>query len=381
MNNSVVTGSILWISSVLIFSNHRRYFDKQSQQRQVEHSSRTKRSESSDHFEDRDQLPTLLTLFLSILLGSSKDIWGDAENDRDPDGSMLSISVDNFIPSNEERLEFRSLCGSSSTSLSHILPHVLGQRCLLTLLAHPFTKKIIPFNLLGALHLRSYFEVFDDSRMGRFIDGDHSSKFSMKASLWGISPSPNGKGTEIVLSLTLKESDAECSNDVWRETLIWYSPKTIRGQEGFKGTATQIIEKFNDVCPDFKNLDKHDEASMINAFTCKISETSRFGWLSGDVNPIHMSTPMAWLFGQRSRIAHGAMVVGKALDHLERQFPGLLSPIHRSFAVTFKGPIPCGSSVTLQLPLHCDAGALSGVDMYDNKNSRPSICLRAYQSS
>lgn len=344
-----------------------------------------KQSESIARLKDRNQLPELLSLFLSIVLGTPiKACGGDAGNDCCPDGSLVSISVGNFIPSRDELSELRSLCGSSNAMLSHLLPHVLGQRCLLTLLTHRRSKKIIPFNLLGALHLRSYFEILDNSRLRRYIDVDASaasaSNFAMTASLWGTSRSPNGKGTEIVLTLTLHESDDKSSNEVWRETLIWYSPNTLRDGDGHS-SATQIIEKFNIVCPDFKNLDKKEDISVSNAFVCKSSETTRFGWLSGDVNPIHMSTPMAWLFGQRSRIAHGAMAVGKALSYLERQSPLLLSSVHQSFGVALKGPVPCGSSVTLQLSPPCDADALGGVDLYSNMNTRPSICLRAFKLS
>jgi hypothetical protein len=345
-----------------------------------------KQSEHVANLKDRDQLPTLFSLFLSIVWGTpSKACDGDAGNDCCPDGSLVSISVGNFIPSRDELSELRSLCGSSNAMLSHLLPHVLGQRCLLTLLAHPRSKKIIPFSLLGALHLRSYFEILDNSRLRRYIDVDAStvsaSNFAMTASLWGTSRSPNGKGTEIVLTLTLHESDDKSSKEVWRETLIWYSPNTLRGGEGPHSTAEQMIDKFNAVCPDFKNLDKKDDISVSNAFVCKSSETTRFGWLSGDVNPIHMSTPMAWLFGQRSRIAHGAMAVGKALSYLERQSPLLLSSIHLSFGVALKGPVPCGSSLTLQLSPPCDTDALGGVDLYSNMNTRPSICMRAFKSS
>eukprot|EP01033_Poteriospumella_lacustris_P019188 gene19188-13861_t len=88
----------------------------------------------------------------------------------------------------------------------------------------------------------------------------------MTASFWGTSRSPNGKGTEIVLTLTLHESDDKSSNEVWRETLIWYSPSTLRGGEGPHSTAEHMIDKFNAVCPDFKNLDKKEDISVSNAF-------------------------------------------------------------------------------------------------------------------
>lgn len=382
-DNRIIAGSILWTSSIVVLTVHRRCHHNNLQSGS---SSPSKQSESIAHLRDRAELPALSSLFLSLVLGTPiQASHGDNGNGCCPDGSIVSISVGNFIPSRDELSKFRSLCGSSNTTLSHLLPHVLGQRCLLTLLADPRSKKVIPFSLLGALHLRSYFEIIDNTRMGRFIDAEVStaqtSNFAMTASLWGTSWSPNGKGTEIVLTLTLHESVGNSLFDIWRETLIWYSPNTLRDGEGPHSTAAQIIEKLNAACPDFKNLDRKDDSSVLNAFACKTSETTEFGWLSGDVNPIHMSTPMAWLFGQRSRIAHGAMVVAKALSYLEQEYPLSLSSIHQSFGVALKGPVPCGSSVTLQLPPPCDTGALGGVDLYSNMNTRPSICLRAFKSS
>ena len=66
--------------------------------------------------------------------------------------------------------------------------------------------------------------------------------------------------------------------------------------------------------------------------------------LSGDINPIHMSDILAVLFGQKGRIAHGFMVLGKAFSTLKVD-----TLDHVAFYL--KGPTPHSTEVSLMASL------------------------------
>lgn len=61
-----------------------------------------------------------------------------------------------------------------------------------------------------------------------------------------------------------------------------------------------------------------------------------------DYNPIHIATPLAWLFGFKKSIAHGMWVSARALGEMNH-----LEDISE-FDLAFKGPVYNGSVVTLQ---------------------------------
>ena len=61
-----------------------------------------------------------------------------------------------------------------------------------------------------------------------------------------------------------------------------------------------------------------------------------------DYNPIHIATPLAWLFGFKKSIAHGMWVSARALGELES-----IEDISE-FDLAFKGPVYTGSVVIVQ---------------------------------
>lgn len=338
----------------------------------------TKTSSRAQVLKNRQELPTFKDLAINILVGEQKN--KSIENIQNENGSLLSVSVEDFSFSPNEYNEFCQLCGDGMATISHIFPHVLGQTSLLALISHPQAKNVIPFSLIGAVHLRSYFETLDSTRLSDFINqrSNHvigETTYSMNAELWGVVPSSNGKGTEIVLTLSLWGFAKNNLEEIWRETLIWYSSNKLPVNfTAPDSQAQKIISKLSQLCPDFSNISETVGDHMKDVSVCSGAETWRFGCLSGDVNPIHMSTPLAWMLGQKGRIAHGAMVIGKVLSVLEKtQKLNAASGILTQFGVSLKGPVPCGSTISLRLD-----PSLKKIDIFSGNSSRPSICLRSF---
>ena len=102
-----------------------------------------------------------------------------------------------------------------------------------------------------------------------------------------------------------------------------------------KLSSTSFTSQQNSGACDFTNLDEKD---VVENRHIKIigNDIWRFSMFSGDVNPIHTSNLLAYLFGQKGRIAHGVMVMAKALSLIDN-IEGVHIP-NNKLGVSFKGP-------------------------------------------
>ena len=126
-----------------------------------------------------------------------------------------------------------------------------------------------------------------------------------------------------------------------------------------------------------------------NDFSVTGNDTWDFGAIFGDVNPIHMNGITAKLFGQKGRIVHGMHAVAKCLSLVETKLMATGDADHgntanhlvpsRSWAVSFKGPVPCGAKLAI-LKRSSSDGATS-VDLHVSGSKRPSICIRPISHS
>ncbi|HOZ45191.1 MAG TPA: MaoC/PaaZ C-terminal domain-containing protein [Candidatus Hydrogenedentes bacterium] len=102
----------------------------------------------------------------------------------------------------------------------------------------------------------------------------------------------------------------------------------------------------------------------------------RYARISGDLNPIHLATPLAWLFGFRRAIAHGMWCASRCLTEL----PSLPKGHALRYDVAFKGPVFAGKSVVLKAATSKDRHRF---DLFCAGNPRPVIkgALRSEPSS
>jgi acyl dehydratase len=288
---------------------------------------------------DRNGLPSMISLFIRLLIGKKTPpslVKEDTSSKKEKELLSVYVKELTFLPL--ELKEFIKLCGFSESSLFHVLPHVLGQRLLLALI----TNSHFPFSLMGALHLKSFFEVYEARLLEDFIRTISASPthgtFSMEAKYWGMLPNVK-HGTDIVVTLELFHNESK--KPVWKEILILFSKKKTTSTHP---KAKEIYDHYHELY-NFTNL--HEEGQEIHThgdIQSKGKETWVYGLLSGDVNPIHMSSWLAKLFGQKGRIAHGMMILGKALTQLESRD----SFVPLRLAVSFKGPVPCDSTVEIK---------------------------------
>ncbi|WDE97373.1 MaoC/PaaZ C-terminal domain-containing protein [Lentisphaera profundi] len=86
-------------------------------------------------------------------------------------------------------------------------------------------------------------------------------------------------------------------------------------------------------------LSKLDYRDPIASFAIPRNIGRRYARLCGDFNPIHISSPSAWLFGLKGSIAHGMWVTARALALILQQVDSL--------ELSFKGPVFTGGQVDL----------------------------------
>jgi hypothetical protein len=327
---------------------------------------------------ERNKLPGLVDLALATVF--QRKIRDVTSTSKDISEAKLKVLVENFQYTEDEKQQFIRLSGNNANNLRHMFPHALGQRNLLALISHTY----FPFKVLGALHKQSFFEIKNLSLLDTFCQSPPLPNiYAMEASFYGGIPGKK-KGSEIVVSLSLIHRPTD--QIIWLETLVWFTTQSCPVHDPI---ASQLLSKYNGLV-DFTNL---TSSKLMNSLIPHAYETRQFGWLTGDINPIHMHSLLAKLFGQQRDIAHGALVVGKALSLLANNNSNN-NPFAEDvmqFAISFKGPVNCESIVQMMSSSSScsissssnnnnsdSTGGGEGVDLICQGQDRPSITLRVF---
>lgn len=209
--------------------------------------------------------------------------------------------------------EFSHVAGSAPGHCCPlILPHVAAMPLHLAVL----TNGAFPVRLLGLVHVDNEIE-----QQRWLVPGE---SVALRASIEGFEDT--ARGHEFVL-----ETEARGEGGVlWRERsrLLARRPKA----EG--GGAPSVDEK----------TVSEGTAVSTTAWHCDAAIGRRYGWLSGDLNPIHLTDVTAKLFGFDRAIAHGMWMLSRIAHELGAGFPGGAIRI----AARFRAPVMLPSWVTLQ---------------------------------
>jgi hypothetical protein len=199
------------------------------------------------------------------------------------------------------------------------LPHVAAMPLHLAIL----TSDAFPVRLLGLVHVENEIE------QQRWLAADEP--ITLEASLEGYEDTP--RGHEFCLE-TIASIDAHV---VWRERSRFLARRPRRAGDGKTRSATEAA-------PDPPSV-------MTTSWHCDADIGRRYGWISGDMNPIHLTDVSARLFGFDRAIAHGMWTLGRIAHELGPQFPGGAVRL----AASFRAPIGLPSWVMLH-HWHTQAG-------------------------
>jgi acyl dehydratase len=168
------------------------------------------------------------------------------------------------------------------------LPHVAAMPLHLAIL----TSNAFPVRLLGLVHVENEIE------QQRWLAADEP--ISLRASLEGYDDTPRGH------EFSLETEASVDGNVVWRETSRVLARRPKRAGDGKPRSETA--------------LPVEPSAVTTTSWHCDADIGRRYGWISGDMNPIHLTDVSARLFGFDRAIAHGMWTLARIAHELGPQF-------------------------------------------------------------
>ena len=274
-----------------------------------------------------DSPPSLLPLFArsaaSLIPGSSRLPYIGAHGGRDiPDVvlSLPSASID------RDRLTaYDRVCGFSlSDTLPPTFIHVLAFPLHLKLMSDPS----FPFPAMGLVHIGN------EIVQRRPVDAGET--LSLRVAPTPLEPHPRGQ--QFCLRTEARVGDEV----VWEEV----SRILKRGGSGSSGGGSR------------GERSSSAEQELLATATWKLRGDlgRRYASVSGDVNPIHMHSLSAKLFGFPAAIAHGMWTKARCLAALQGRLPDAFS-----VEVAFRRPIVLPATVAFAEAPASDGGVRFGV--------------------
>jgi hypothetical protein len=237
---------------------------------------------------------------------------------------------------NPEKLNgYREVCGAASDGKLPIMyPQVMTSGVQLALMGS--TK--FPFRLLGLVHQRNrvlqHRAIGDAERMDVYCRTGESRVVK--------------QGLEFDM-LTLVKIDGELA---W-EAISTYLTRGRFGEPGEPPAGSRL--------PDLENATETVRLAVAGDMG------RRYAKVSGDYNPIHISSLLAPLFGFKRSIIHGMWSAAASIARLPGYAP--TGPVRYDLA--FKGPIFNGSKVEMRIADQCGGRRF---DMFCANNPRPCVC-------
>ena len=221
----------------------------------------------------------------------------------------LEASVESVTTRRGHLARYREVCGfDDDGSLPITYPHVLAMPLHVALLTHPrFIVRLMGLiHIANEIHLVRALPVDGRLRLRTWIEGHRDSDRGHEFDLF--TEAEDDKGT------------------AWHEksTLLARRPGGGGGRSARSARQALRYEK-----------PAENDAPTMTDIEVPRSVGRRYGWLSGDLNPIHLGDRGARLFGFDRAVAHGMWSMARALAALG---PDALAPPVR-VQVDFKFPL------------------------------------------
>lgn len=246
------------------------------------------------------------------------------------EGKLNKIKIDH-----ENLKKYCELCEIPESDFLPILyPHVLAGVVHLHVLTHPQ----FPIKLMGAIHKYNIVNMHRQIKKNETLD--------IHAKL--ASPRYYSKGVEFDL-ITEVYSNSEL---VWSEISTYFVRKSFGA-----------IKDAEDI-PFLTPVDCND---AVASWQLSILAGKKYAMICKDFNPIHISSPLAKLFGFKRDLVHGMCSAAQCLAKIDN-----IQKNGASIKIYFKGPSYMGSTLKLMR-----SSQVSGrYDLYCGKNDRPVISMQ-----
>jgi acyl dehydratase len=231
--------------------------------------------------------------------------WGRGGNLPDTHLARKGVSVDRA-----HLADYSRVC---RLPLNDVLPATYPHMLTFPLQMALMSDRSFPFALPGLVHARNRIEVLRPIGADALLDLE----------VWAENFAQHRKGAAV----DLKASVSAGGQEVWRSTSTYFA----RGAKAPEGAPEAEIE-----------VQVGDLSRAVATWRIPDDAGRRYGKVSGDVNPIHLSAITAKAFGFKRAIAHGMWVKARVLGALSGRLPDAMS-----IDVSFRKPLFIPSTVTL----------------------------------
>jgi acyl dehydratase len=248
-------------------------------------------------------LPAILTIFRSKRVGIS----GYSDNEK---YCLDSIQC--------KKLEDYKAFFSFNTSIPLSYFYLISQSVQLQLM----TKKSFPLPIPGMIHL--------ESKITQYADVDESEALTIES------------------KIDIKNKETGSLTPVFIESYYQNKIKVVEIESLYlvkrRSKKKTRNRKENPI------TDNDDPNWLAASWKISKKDSSHYAKISGDFNPIHIITPIAWLFGFKGRIIHGWYCASKAVAKIESETEMPVKSIH----VNFLRPLRIATKAKFEFRLSSD---------------------------
>jgi acyl dehydratase len=262
-----------------------------------------------------DRPPSMVSLYAKALRHRPRG--GDGVPDH-------GLRLAGQVPDEARVAAYAALCGDRyGPHLPPLFPHLLGFGLQMVLLTDPAA----PFPTLGLVHVANHAEVLRGIPLGTPLD--------VEVSMDPVRPHRKGRVVDLVARVSVE------GEEVWRSRSTYLRRGKGSGESGADAAADAAVDAATGAAAD---LPERSGVPLTPSAVWRLPGDlgRRYGAVSGDRNPIHMSGLSARAFGFPRAIAHGMWTAARCLGALEGR---LRTPY--AYGVEFRAPIPLPGTVEL----------------------------------
>lgn len=274
-----------------------------------------------------DQMPQLARSYPRVLLQRKPTLVEAGRN-----VPRIEARLSAYVAGRDQLTTYRELCGfRDARHLPLPLPHVLATPLHLEMLTHPR----FPIAAFGLVHLRNaitqHRRIRDDEPLEFqcLLEGHRETSRGQEFELWTYARAGG--------------------------VLVWEECCTFLARAERSARSTREAVPRSKAAPAL--------VGVATTFAAIGSIGRDYARVSGDYNPIHLSTLTARPFGFKRAIAHGMWTLARVAAELAPSWPEGASRM----AIEFKQPVLLPAQVRL---VHRDEGGARTVELRDGSNDR-----------
>jgi hypothetical protein len=255
--------------------------------------------------------PAIWSMYPKIMVSRKPSLVPDGGEVPRIQARLATVAIDA-----KHLRQYSEICGAAAgATLPIAYPHILATPLHLAILG----AEAFPVKLFGLVHvhnriaMRQPLSATEPAEIRAWVEGH--------------------RGTERGQEFDLHTEYLVAGEALWDETCTFLARRRPAAGTGRVSTASRTVEDVPD-----------NVAMKSSSFRAPSGLGRRYGFISGDVNPIHMSDLTARAFGFRQAIAHGMWSLARlAADFEAAQFDGGCE-----LNVSFKLPIYMPAWLMLQ---------------------------------